>query len=132
AQTGDMGLTIEEMAPYGLVAAVTPSTHPVPTLINNSISLLASGNVAVYNPHPAAKAVFAEAVATFNREMMAVGAPPNLLTTVVKPTIDSAHQMFMHPLTRLILVTGGPGVVEAALKCPKKAITAGPGNPPVV
>lgn len=132
AQTGDHGLTIEEMAPYGLIGAVTPSTHPVPTLINNAISMLAGGNTAVFNPHPASKGVFAEAVATLNREMMAAGAPPHLLTTIRKPTIESADQMFRHPLTRILLVTGGPGVVEAALAVPKKAVTAGPGNPPVV
>lgn len=132
AKSGDNGLVIEEMAPYGLVAAVTPSTHPVPTLINNSISLLAAGNTAVYNAHPASKGVFAEAVATLNREMMAAGAPPNLITTVLVPTLETANEIFMHPLTRLLLVTGGPGVVKAALACPKKAITAGPGNPPVV
>jgi aldehyde dehydrogenase len=132
ARSGDYGLTIEEMAPYGLVAAVTPSTHPVPTLINNAISLLAAGNTVVFNAHPASKGVFAEAIATFNREMMAAGAPPCLLTTVVEPTLETANSMFLHEKTRLILVTGGPGVVKAALACPKKAITAGPGNPPVV
>lgn len=132
AQSGDNGLVIEEMAPYGVFGAVTPSTHPVPTLINNSISLLAAGNTVVFAPHPASKRVFAEAVATLNREMIAAGAPPNLVTTTVEPTIESANEMFMHPLTRVLLVTGGPGVVKAALACPKKAITAGPGNPPVV
>ncbi|MBI1290723.1 aldehyde dehydrogenase family protein [bacterium] len=132
AKSGDRGLTIEEMAPFGLVAAVTPSTHPVPTLINNGISLLAGGNTAVFNPHPASKRVFAEAVATLNRELMAAGAPACLLTTVVEPTLESANEMFLHAETRLILVTGGPGVVKAALNVPKKAICAGPGNPPVV
>ncbi len=132
ACSGDNGLTIEEMAPFGLIAAVTPSTHPVPTLINNSISLLAGGNTAVFNAHPASKGVFAEALATLNREMMAAGAPLPLLTTVVTPTIESAEAMFRAEKTKIILVTGGPGVVKAALACPKKAITAGPGNPPVV
>lgn len=132
AKTGDCGLMIEEMAPYGVVCAVTPSTHPVPTLINNSISLLAAGNTIVFAPHPASKRVFAEAVATMNREIIAAGGPPNLMTTVVEPTIETTNEMFAHPLTRLLLVTGGPGVVKAALAMPKKAITAGPGNPPVV
>ncbi len=132
AKSGDNGLTIEEMAPYGVVGAVTPSTHPVPTLINNGISLLAGGNTVVFGPHPTSKRVFAEAVATLNREMMAAGAPPNLITTVAESTIESTNEIFMHPLTRLLLVTGGPGVVKAALACPKKAITAGPGNPPVI
>ncbi|MEO8377111.1 MAG: aldehyde dehydrogenase family protein [Candidatus Sumerlaeota bacterium] len=132
AKTGDYGLMIEEMAPYGVVCAVTPSTHPVPTLINNSISLLAAGNSVVFAPHPAGKRVFAEALATMNREIIAAGGPPNLMTCLIEPTIDTTNEMFAHPLTRLLLVTGGPGVVKAALAMPKKAITAGPGNPPVV
>jgi len=132
AQSGDHGLTVEEWAPYGVIAAVTPSTHPVPTLLNNAISLLAAGNSAVFNAHPASKQVFAKAVAIFNRAMVQAGGPPNLITTVKEPTIESADLMFKHPKTRLILVTGGPGVVKAALNVPKKAITAGPGNPPVV
>jgi aldehyde dehydrogenase len=132
ARSGDHGLVLEERAPYGLIAAVTPSTHPVPTLMNNAISMIAGGNTVVFNPHPASKGVFADAVRTFNRELMAVGAPPNLITTIAVPTIESAGEMFHHPKTRIIMVTGGPGVVKAALEVPKKAITAGPGNPPVV
>ena len=131
-KTGDHGLTIEELAPYGLVAVVTPSTHPVPTLINNAISLLSAGNTLVANPHPASKRVFAKAVALFNRALVKAGAPANLITTVREPTIESAHVMFRHPAPRLILVTGGAAVVNAALSMPKRAITAGPGNPPVI
>ncbi|MDX2175923.1 MAG: aldehyde dehydrogenase family protein [Candidatus Sumerlaeia bacterium] len=132
AKTGDHGLTIEEYAPYGVVAAVTPSTHPCATLICNGIGFLAAGNAGVFNAHPASKRVFAEAVAHLNRELVAAGAPENLLTTIAEPTVESAEAMFRHPKTRLILVTGGPAVVNAALAVPKKAITAGPGNPPVV
>ncbi len=131
-KTGDRGLTIEELAPYGVIGAVTPSTHPVPTLVNNMISFLAAGNTAVFNSHPAGKRVFAKGVAIFNRAMTAMGAPPNLITTVREPTIESAHTMFHHPKVRILLVTGGPAVVKAALQVPKRAITAGPGNPPAV
>ncbi len=132
ARSGDRGLAIEEMAPYGVIAAVTPSTHPCATLVNNAISLLASGNTAVFNAHPASKRIFARALATLNEEMARAGAPVALLHTIASPTIESANEMFAHPKTRVILVTGGPAVVAAALAMPKKAITAGPGNPPVV
>jgi acyl-CoA reductase-like NAD-dependent aldehyde dehydrogenase len=132
AKSGDRGLTIEEMAPYGVIAAVTPSTHPAATLINNGIGFIASGNVGVFNPHPASKKIFAEAVATLNAELLREGAPAPLLHTIAAPTIESAEEMFRHSRTRIILVTGGPAVVAAALRVPKKAITAGPGNPPVV
>lgn len=132
AFTGDHGLTTLEYAPYGTIGAVTPSTHPVPTLLNNLISILSAGNTVVFNAHPASKDVFAYAVDLFSRGLASIGAPANLFTTVRVPTIESASTMFIHPKVRVLLVTGGPGVVKAALSTPKKAICAGPGNPPVV
>ena len=130
--TGDHGLTVVEMAPYGVVGAVTPSTHPVPTMANNAISLIAAGNAAVFNVHPGAKEVSLYATRVFNQAIVAAGGPPNLLTAVAEPTIETAQEMFTHPGVDLLLITGGPGVARAAMQSPKKAIVAGPGNPPVV
>ena len=132
AWSGDKGLTIEEMAPYGVIGAVTPSTHPVPTMLNNTICNLVAGNGIVFNGHPAAKRVFAQAIQTVNRYIVAAGGPANLVTTTPEPTIESANQLFTHPKIKLLLVTGGPGVVKAAMASGKKVIAAGPGNPPVV
>lgn len=132
AWSGDHGLTIEEMAPFGLIGAVTPSTHPVPTLVCNTINFIASGNSAVFNAHPAGKKVFAYAMDILNRAMIGAGAPPNCITCLGEPTIESAQTIFTHPDVRILLITGGPGVVDEALKAPKRAICAGPGNPPVV
>ncbi|NKB70165.1 MAG: aldehyde dehydrogenase family protein [Candidatus Latescibacteria bacterium] len=130
--TGDHGLTVVEMAPYGVIGAVTPSTHPVPTLVNNAISLIAAGNAGVFNVHPGGKNVSMYAVRLLNEAMVAAGGPPDLIAAVAEPTIESAEQLFNHPGVRLLLVTGGPGVAKAAFASPKKAIIAGPGNPPVV
>ncbi|MCX7020529.1 MAG: aldehyde dehydrogenase family protein [bacterium] len=130
--SGDHGLTVEEYAPYGVFGAVTPVTHPVETMINNGIGMLAGGNTVVFNPHPASKRVFAYALDIFNRVIQSVSGYENLMTTIDEPTIETGRQMFVHPRVRVLLVTGGPGVVREALKTPKKAITAGPGNPPVV
>lgn len=132
AFSGDRGLTTVEYAPYGVIGAVTPSTHPLPTFLNNAISILSAGNTVVFNAHPASKNVFAYGIDIFARALAAIGAPPNLFTCVRTPTIESANVMFTHPKVRVLLVTGGPGVVKAALSSNKKAITAGPGNPPVV
>ena len=132
AWTGDHGLTVVEMAPFGVVGAVTPSTHPVPTAINNAISLIASGNSAVFAPHPAAKQISARGIQMMNRAIVDAGGPPNLLTAIREPTIQTAQALFVHPDIDLLLITGGPGVVRAAMKAPKRAICAGPGNPPVV
>ncbi len=130
--TGDHGLTVVEMAPYGVIAAVTPSTHPVPTLANNAIGIIAAGNSAVFNVHPGARKVSVHAVRLFNAAIVRAGGPANLVTAIENPTIESANRLFNHKDVRLILVTGGPGVARAAFDSPKKAIVAGPGNPPVV
>ena len=130
--TGDHGLTVEEMAPYGVICAVTPSTHPVPTLVNNAISMIASGNVPVFNPHPSAKGISGYAVQLLNTAIIDAGGPENLITAIEDPTIESADQLFNHAGVRVILVTGGAVVARAAMASPKKAIVAGPGNPPVV
>lgn len=130
--TGDRGLTVIERAPYGVIGAVTPSTNPCPTLINNAIGIIAAGNAAVFNPHPASKGVFAYAIDALNKAIVEAGGPRNLLTCPARPTLETAQEIFSHPRIRLLLVTGGPGVVQAALSSQKKAITAGAGNPPVV
>ena len=132
AWSGDHGLTIVEMAPYGLIGAITPSTHPVPTMLNNAIGMIAAGNSVVFNHHPGAKKIAAYALQKFNQAMVAAGAPPNLITAVENPTIETGQVLFTHPKIRLLVVTGGPGVVKAAMRSGKRVIAAGPGNPPVV
>ena len=130
--TGDHGLTVVEMAPYGVVGAITPSTHPVPTMINNAICIIAAGNSVVFNAHPSAKNVSMYAVRLLNQTIENVGGPANLITTIAEPTLDTVNELFTHKGVRILLVTGGPGVAKAALASPKKAIVAGPGNPPAV
>lgn len=130
--TGDHGLTVDELAPFGVIGAVTPVTHPLPTMCNNAISFIAGGNTAVFNAHPASKKVFAYGVGVFNAAIQKAGGPANLITCVKEPTIDSGKTLFNHPRVRLLLITGGPAVVKEAIRAPKRAICAGPGNPPVV
>src|ERR1035441_7766328 len=57
AYTGDKGLTLVEYAPFGVVAAVTPSNNPAATVISNAIAILAAGNSVVFAPHPASVGV---------------------------------------------------------------------------
>ncbi len=130
--TGDLGMTVTEYAPFGVVAAITPTTNPTATIINNTIAVVSAGNAVVFNPHPNAKAVSVEQVRRINRAITACGGPPHLVATIQEPTIETAQSLMRHSRVRLLLVTGGPGVVEEALKTRKRAITAGPGNPPVV
>ncbi len=132
AETDDDGLVLTERASYGVIGAITPSTNPTESIINNGISMVAAGNAVVFHPHPAAKGVSALTVMLLNDAIQRVGGPQNVLTTVSEPTIESAGEMMDHPMVALLVVTGGPGVVRAAMKRSKKVIAAGPGNPPVV
>ncbi|MBQ7288142.1 MAG: aldehyde dehydrogenase EutE [Clostridia bacterium] len=132
AKTGDNGLTLIEMAPFGVVGAITPSTNPSETVICNSIGMIAAGNGVVFNPHPNAIATSNYAVDLVNRASKAAGGPEILVASMDKPTMESAAVMQSHPLVRLLVCTGGPGVVRAVLSSGKKAIGAGAGNPPVI
>ena len=130
--TGDSGQMLTEYAPFGVIASITPTTNPTSTIINNSIAMVAAGNGVVFNPHPNARQVSVENVALINRAIAEAGGPKTLVTCIAEPTIESAQALMSHPRIRLLLVTGGPGVVAEALKTDKRAITAGPGNPPVL
>ena len=133
AVTGDAGMTLMENAPWGVIASVTPSTNPTCTVINNAISMIAAGNSIVFAPHPAAKGVSQHTIQLINQASVSVGGPPNLCTTVAKPSLDNARALFTYPGIRLLVVTGGDAVVEAARDITdKRMIAAGPGNPPVV
>ncbi len=132
AWTGDDGLTLVERAPYGVIAAITPSTNPTETILCNGIGMVSGGNTVVFNSHPGAKGVSAYVIDLVNRASMEVGGPDNIMTVIASPTIETANELLRFPGIRLNVVTGGPAVVKAALAAQKKAICGGPGNPPVV
>lgn len=130
--SGEKGVALEEYAPFGVIGAVTPSTHPVPTMANNIMIMLAGGNTVVFNAHPGAKNISVHGLQTFHKAVVAGGFPENLFTCVRVPTLETAKTLFNHPDVPLLCITGGPGVVKAAMSTNKKVIAAGPGNPPVL
>jgi aldehyde dehydrogenase len=132
ATSGDHGLTVTEYAPYGVVGVVTPVTHSVPTLGCNAIMMVAAGNTLVCNPHPSGAKCAAEATRRWNRAIVEKIGIDNLICIIANPTIESAQQVFKHPGVQMLCVTGGPAVAQAALVSGKRAVVAGPGNPPVV
>jgi aldehyde dehydrogenase len=131
-RSGDHGITLEEYTPFGVVAAITPSTHSIPTLSGNIVNIVAAGNAVVFNAHPAAARCAALAVREYNRAIEHELGIQNLVTIVEQPTLESFKAICNHDVVRLLCVTGGPGVVKAAMQTGKRAICAGPGNPPVV
>lgn len=132
AISGDSGLMLEEYAPFGVIAAITPTTNPTETIINNSISMLSGANTVVFNVHPRAKRVSADCVQALNKAMIDAGAPANLITMTREPTMENVDRLAANPKVRLMAGTGGMGMVNALLHSGKKCIGAGAGNPPVI
>jgi aldehyde dehydrogenase len=123
---------LTEPAPFGVIAAITPTTNPTSTIINNTIAMLAAGNSVVFNVHPNARRVSCHNVALINKAIVAAGGPRNLITCVANPTVESAQALMKHAGVRLVVVTGGGAVVKVAMASGKRAICAGPGNPPAI
>ncbi|MFZ9936346.1 MAG: aldehyde dehydrogenase family protein [Luteolibacter sp.] len=132
AMSGDGGITLEEYAPFGVIGAILPVTHSVPTLTGNVINMVAAGNAIVFNPHPGGARSAAMAVRAFNEAIHRELGIDNLITTIEQPTLESFDAICKNPLISLLAITGGPAVVNAAMKSGKRAICAGPGNPVVV
>lgn len=132
AFSGDGGLTITEYAPFGVIGSIIPSTNPTSTVINNTISMVSAGNTVVFNAHPSAKRASNTAIQIMNRAIQSAGGPANVVTACIDPTIETATALMHDSRIRLLVVTGGAAVVQAAMKSGKRAICAGPGNPPAV
>jgi aldehyde dehydrogenase len=130
--SGDHGITLEEYAPFGVIGAITPSTHSIPTMACNIISMVAAGNAAVFNSHPGAYKCAVTAARYFNQAIHRELGIENLACIVEPPTLESFSAIAKNEHVRLLCVTGGPGVVKAAMASGKRAVCAGPGNPPVL
>ncbi len=130
--SGDHGITLEENCPFGVIGAVTPVTHSIPTIACNIISMVAAGNAVVFNAHPGGAKCAVTAIRAFNSAIKAATGIENIATIIETPTLESFAAICRNELVRLLCVTGGPGIVKAAMKSGKRAVCAGPGNPPVL
>ncbi len=132
AHSGSNGVCLDEAAPFGVIACITPATHSVPTLSANAINMIAAGNSLVINAHPSAVKCAAHAVREYNKGISAKFGIEHLITLLLPPTLETAEQIFQPRDIPLLVVTGGPAVARAAMAAKKRSIVAGPGNPPVV
>lgn len=129
--TGDDGMTLIEKRAYGVACCILPSTAPSCTPIHNGICMVAAGNSVVFSPHPGGKNTTYAVLELMNEAIREAGGPPNIFVSTKEATIEKANEIMHHPKIDLLVATGGPGVVKAVLSSGKKAIGAGPGNPPV-
>ena len=132
AWSGDRGLTLIEMGPFGVIGAITPCTNPSETVLCNCMGMIAAGNTVVFNPHPQAIKTSIFAINMVNEASIEAGGPDNVACTVSRPTLETSNIMMKHKDIPLIAATGGPGVVTAVLSSGKRGIGAGAGNPPAL
>lgn len=134
AYTGDSGLTLVEYAPFGVIAAVTPSNNPAATVLSNAIGMIAAGNAVVFAPHPASEKVCEDVMRVLSAAARAAGAPASIITTASPASQRATKELLSHREVDMNVVTGGHAIVQLAMTTGKtcKTIAAGPGNPPVV
>lgn len=130
--SGDRGLTLLELSPFGVIGSITPSTNPTETVICNCIGMICAGNSVVFSPHPGAYKVTNYTVKIINQAIAKAGGPENLVVTLSEPSLEKSNELMQHPDIRMLVATGGPAIVKTVLSSGKKAIGAGAGNPPAI
>ena len=116
--------------PMGVIAAIVPSTNPTSTVCYKALIALKSGNTIVFSPHPKAVACTREATRVVAEAAEAAGAPKGSVSCLSIPALAGCQELMSAPETKLILATGGPGMVKAAYSSGKPAIGVGAGNGP--
>lgn len=129
---GDEGFTLLEYIPVGFVVLIAPTTHPIAQLVNHVICMLAAGNSTFICPHPRAQEASRELIRVLNDAIRKAGGPADLVVATEEASLEAVETVCRHEETQLIVAAGGPAVVKMALSSGKKAIAAGPGNPPVL
>ncbi|CAJ1177407.1 aldehyde-alcohol dehydrogenase 2 [Companilactobacillus paralimentarius DSM 13238 = JCM 10415] len=122
--------TMDVAEPVGLVMGIVPSTNPTSTVIFKSMIALKARNAIVFAPHPAAAKCTFRAAEIMNEAAKSAGAPDNIITCVSNSTMGSTNELMHAKEIKLIIATGGPGMVKAAYSSGKPAIGVGAGNSP--
>jgi len=124
--------TITIAAPVGLVCGIIPTTNPTSTAIFKTLISLKTRNGIIISPHPRARKCTCVAAALVLKAAIDAGAPEDIIGWIDEPTLELSNQLMRHPDIKLILATGGPGMVHAAYSSGTPAIGVGAGNTPVV
>ena len=117
--------------PFGIVAAVTPTTNPTSTTMFKSLIALKGRNVIIFAFHPRAQKCSEAAAQIMLDAAVAAGAPKNCIQWVTEPSIEATDALMKHPDVAIIIATGGGAMVKAAYSSGHPALGVGPGNVPV-
>ena len=121
---------VEIAEPFGVVAAIAPSTNPTSTAIYKLLIAMKARCPIVLSPHPAAVDCINRTVRLLERAARAAGAPAGAISCMESVTIAGTQALMGHPRVAVILATGGMGLVRAAYSAGKPAYGVGPGNAP--
>jgi len=116
----------------GLLAGIVPVTNPTSTTIFKALITLKTRNGIIFSPHPRAKQCTIAAAKVVREAAEAAGAPVGLIGWIDEPTIELSQALMQHPEVKLILATGGPGMVKAAYSSGHPSLGVGAGNTPAV
>ncbi len=116
--------------PVGIIAGVTPVTNPTATTIFKSLIAVKTRNPIIFGFHPSAQNCSVEAAKVVLEAAVKAGAPQHCIQWIETPSIDATTALMNHPDVKIILATGGSGMVKSAYSCGKPALGVGPGNVP--
>ncbi len=129
----DKAFGIQKIAePIGVLAGIVPTTNPTSTAIFKALIALKTRNAIIFSPHPRAKECTIEAAKIVLEAAVAAGAPEHIIGWIDEPTVELSQALMKHPDVKLILATGGPGMVQAAYSSGHPSLGVGAGNTPAV
>ncbi|MGK7901162.1 MAG: aldehyde dehydrogenase family protein, partial [Hormoscilla sp.] len=118
--------------PVGILAGIVPTTNPTATAIFKALIALKTRNGIIFSPHPRAKECTIAAAKVVLEAAVSAGAPENIIGWIDEPTVPLSQALMQHPDIKLILATGGPGMVKAAYSSGNPSLGVGAGNTPAV
>ncbi|MCW6035050.1 bifunctional acetaldehyde-CoA/alcohol dehydrogenase [Spirulina subsalsa FACHB-351] len=129
----DKSFGIQRIAePVGILAGIVPTTNPTSTAIFKALIALKTHNGIIFSPHPRAKGCTTEAAKIVLKAAVEAGAPDGIIGWIDEPTVPLSQALMQHPDVKLILATGGPGMVKAAYSSGNPSLGVGAGNTPAL
>ncbi|MEH7158353.1 acetaldehyde dehydrogenase (acetylating) [Neobacillus drentensis] len=116
--------------PVGLVMGIIPSTNPTSTAIYKAMIAVKSRNAIVFSPHPSAAKCTLKAAEIMNQAAVEAGAPANIIGCISLPSMNATNELMECKEVKMIIATGGPGLVKASYSKGKPALGVGAGNCP--
>jgi len=121
---------IEIAEPFGVVAAIIPTTNPTSTAIYKILIAIKARCAIVMSPHPSAIRCITRVAEIMEPAARAAGLPEGGIACLKTVTLEGTQELMRQKGVRVILATGGMGLVRAAYSAGKPAYGVGPGNAP--